>query len=722
MQTGSQRNNYNSNVFFCIIVTNIFKISLSMKKHFTTILILFFVAVNTHAQEYFEKYYSTYSYYMHSKKITFSNEKALYLLSYSDPSGEYGSQTYFISKIDSSGNLLWQKNIQSDDHDIGHTDADFELSPDSFIYCAINPIACIDDGSIIKMDRNGNIIWDRKYDLNISYPGSKFYAICSTKNSDQIIGGSIAWTNCVPQCPYICRMAPDGSTIWEATWLTQYPGESINKIEAFQDSTYLVHLSSLTVQINDSGQIVSSIFPNGKFIPIDTGGYIVFDEHSISRITDSLIVTWQSPYYADLFIHDLTFDSTSNYYVTGRKDTCKGEMFVSKIDSTGNIVYTKLYGGDLFDEGSVIGMLQEGQLVAAGSHQIHKWALPSDHYYDCQKFLSYTAEVLLVKLKTVPLSFSQCESSTGKYTVCDNDSMVLNAPSGYSYAWNTGSTTQSILIDTSGSYIVEISDSLNNSEILPAFNLFHYPTPMLPHFPDSILLQCTGAFDICLEMPYSSSIYDRDYEWFRSGSNWANIPIIFDINGLQTGTYFCISSNLCGIDTSGNIILQNGQPIVSLGNDTTLCIPNSLLLTAGTNIYHYLWQDGSTLPSFLATSTIADSLYFHVTKSDFQHCSTVDSILIVFDVCTSSSHTNLSENISIFPNPTMSNLFVSFNNNITIHTVNIFDMYGIKRRVNYFSIGKDAILELQTNDLTSGIYILEIISDTQKSVKYFIKE
>ena len=306
------------------------------------------------SQDYFEKIFPFGNKNLHASKLISSKEKGYYLLCYSIGGGEYGQQLHFVNKIDSSGNILWSNEFVTGDDYIGLLPADFSFSPDSSIYLSCNEVGCLDDGTIIKIDRLGNILWDRKFDLNIYASGVWFSSICSASNNDQIIGGSISGNNCNSQGPYICRMSPNGATIWEQRWDSIYPGQSINKIEAYHDSTYLLHLNSITVQINNSGQIISTMFPIGSFIVLDDGGFLSVGQHQLIRLSDSLLITWLSPMYTDRIIYGCIADSLGNYFITGRRDTCNGEMFISKLDSTGNILFTRLYGGNLNDEGRCI--------------------------------------------------------------------------------------------------------------------------------------------------------------------------------------------------------------------------------------------------------------------------------------------------------------------------------------------------------------------------------
>jgi len=84
-----------------------------------------------------------------------------------------------------------------------------------------------------------------------------------------------------------------------------------------------------------------------------------------------------------------------------------------------------------------------------------------------------------------------------------------------------------------------------------------------------------------------------------------------------------------GCDTSGDINVNYiTKPVVNLGNDTTLCITQQLLLEATYPLSTYLWQDGSVQPQY--TVSQAGTYLVDVTNV----CGdTKDSISIVYENC-----------------------------------------------------------------------------------------
>lgn len=84
----------------------------------------------------------------------------------------------------------------------------------------------------------------------------------------------------------------------------------------------------------------------------------------------------------------------------------------------------------------------------------------------------------------------------------------------------------------------------------------------------------------------------------------------------------------------------------------------------------------------------------------------------------SSSITNISQNISIFPNPASSQIFIDLGK-VKVDVLNIYDISGkcLITRTNL----KD-IINIDISNLQSGVYILNAISDNEVLNFKFIVE
>lgn len=97
-----------------------------------------------------------------------------------------------------------------------------------------------------------------------------------------------------------------------------------------------------------------------------------------------------------------------------------------------------------------------------------------------------------------------------------------------------------------------------------------------------------------------------NYTW-QDGSTDSTFTVF------SSGLYYVEVVNNCGTDQDTIIVDYEQFPIVSLGQDTSLCEGDQLLLDASFNNASYIWQDGSSDSVF----TVNDSGMYWVNVSNF---------------------------------------------------------------------------------------------------------
>jgi hypothetical protein len=172
-------------------------------------------------------------------------------------------------------------------------------------------------------------------------------------------------------------------------------------------------------------------------------------------------------------------------------------------------------------------------------------------------------------------------------TVCNTNPTTLNAGNFSSYLWSTGATTQTISVNTSGTYSVTVTNS-GGCTSADTVTVTYLP-PATPNLgPNQNVCQGTpitlnpGTF--------------TTYAW----STGATTPTI---SPTTSGNYTVTvtSSNGC---TASDVITVTFQPapVPQLGNDTTLCFVSPLILNPGA-FSSYLWNTGAVTPTLLAATS-----------------------------------------------------------------------------------------------------------------------
>ncbi|MFN8164759.1 MAG: T9SS type A sorting domain-containing protein [Bacteroidia bacterium] len=159
---------------------------------------------------------------------------------------------------------------------------------------------------------------------------------------------------------------------------------------------------------------------------------------------------------------------------------------------------------------------------------------------------------------------------------------------------------------------------------------------------------------------------------------------------------------------SDNYHLVFHAPAIDLGPDTTICINDTLQLSAGSNYLAWQWQDMSTLNSYNAFSSVPDTQLIYVQVTDSNSCIGSDSITVVFDVCNGIAQANESSFVSVFPNPAADKFSILNSSTERIR----FSIYSIEGKIvyeNQVEAGKTIVLE--TKNFPSGIYLIRTLTE-----------
>ncbi|MEM6347632.1 MAG: LamG-like jellyroll fold domain-containing protein, partial [Bacteroidota bacterium] len=262
--------------------------------------------------------------------------------------------------------------------------------------------------------------------------------------------------------------------------------------------------------------------------------------------------------------------------------------------------------------------------------------------------------------------------------------LVLDAsnPSITSYLWNTGDMTSSIVIDTSGTYFVDVL-SADGCSGVDSINVTILPSPIVDLGPDSIVscgpttldagnpgsvytwnvpgqvnqqlpvtasgtyfvtvdingctsldsiyvevlaapsLNLGGTISSCDDVTLDALNPGATYAW-STGATSQTITLSPPATGADTITVTVTNPNGCDI-TETVIITPGVDPVVDLGADLTAC--DSVLLDAGNPGASYAWSTGETTQTIYATN---DGNYT-VTVTDPTGCESTDDINVTLE-------------------------------------------------------------------------------------------
>jgi len=196
-------------------------------------------------------------------------------------------------------------------------------------------------------------------------------------------------------------------------------------------------------------------------------------------------------------------------------------------------------------------------------------------------------------------------------TICQGDSLILNAHSGYvSYLWQDGSTDSIFIVKNQGLYWVRLISSIPDTTY-DSIYVYVINKPNINLGPDTVL--CQGQ-----SYTFHAGSGYLSYHWQNGSSDSVYVAT-------TVGIYSVTVSNQCGSDVdSASITNVYPNPQPDIGNDTTVCPPINIILNGGTGYSSYIWQDASTNQYY---NVVAPGNY-SVTVTDNHNCSGSDDIVI----------------------------------------------------------------------------------------------
>ncbi|MNU77255.1 C protein alpha-antigen precursor [compost metagenome] len=198
-------------------------------------------------------------------------------------------------------------------------------------------------------------------------------------------------------------------------------------------------------------------------------------------------------------------------------------------------------------------------------------------------------------------------NASGPITFCDGGSVTLSATPGFFFLWSDGQTTQSITVDTSGTFTVQRLNfsgcqSLPSTPVTVTVN----PIPAAPSITASGPTTFCDGGSVTL-----TSSAGTDYLW-STGETTQSITVttsgsytaqITDANGCQSP------------ESAPEDIIVNPNPTaptITASGSTTFCDGGSVTLTSSPETT-YLWSTGETTQSI--TVTTSDSYSVQVTDA-----------------------------------------------------------------------------------------------------------
>ena len=272
-------------------------------------------------------------------------------------------------------------------------------------------------------------------------------------------------------------------------------------------------------------------------------------------------------------------------------------------------------------------------------------------------------------------------------TLCDGDSLLLSASSGYlSYLWNNGDTTPSIYATQPGNWWVTVTDDCNLTAS-DSLVVTYFPLPRIDLGSDTVL--CPGE----------GLLLDAGSGF--TGYQWGDSSTAQTLLAQSVGDYWVTVTDDCGFATSDSLrILPDAPQAVNLGPDTTICPGDTLELFATAGFSSFTWSDGSSGNSLLVTQPGN----YWVEALSINGCSYADTVEV--GLCTVSSDPRVEGSIQVYPNPARSACWIISGGNGKVEW-HLFNAVGQQVGVSghFSSPGRQRI---NLEGLAAGTYSLRV--------------
>ena len=250
-----------------------------------------------------------------------------------------------VLKLDTIGEVVWQKQPGCrDSYRWGNEDLSVGQTTDGgFIVAGTRTSGA--DAWISKLDGNGGLLWSKSYGLTgLYYPFPRSIQQTSDGGfilrgvADPYYGGSYdAW---------VLKLDPSGGVIWQKT----FGGTGYEDARSIQ-------------QTADGGYILA-----GTTNSFGAGGYDVW----VLKLNTSGGIVWQKAYggSGNDYVNAIQQTSDSGYILAGSTTSFgagASEAWVLKLDSNGDIVWQKTYGGTGDDIANAVQQTADGGYIFAGS-------------------------------------------------------------------------------------------------------------------------------------------------------------------------------------------------------------------------------------------------------------------------------------------------------------------------------------------------------------------
>ena len=426
------------------------------------------------------------------------------------PIGEFPHNDAFVLKLDSAGNYLWAKQFTGYQNELsygialdragnvyttGYFSDTVDFNPSSGVFNLISMYNI--DGFVSKLDANGNFVWAKQIggaaadfpktitcdDNGNIYTAGFFNGTC---DFDPGVG-TYQLTSHGNSDAYLSKLDANGNFVW-AKHIGSINPDAIHSVTTdFSNNVYIAGSFQGTVDMDPNTGVQNhySLNENVFISKLNSSGNLIWSKNIEGSGNSYPIV--------------IDIDMLGNVYTTGKFSekidldpsidslpvTSVGQSFdvyINKLDSMGNFIWAKTFGGPADDISSSLFVNQSGSIYSTGSFNNTADFDPNSSIANISSIGGYNTFMHKMKLVnlTVDIAINDTNSSFLIYPNPNNgifnvelntiDNIVsleiynLLGVKVYSQPINTKYTQHQLQVET-GVYLLNIKDEKGNKTV-----------------------------------------------------------------------------------------------------------------------------------------------------------------------------------------------------------------------------------------------------------------
>ncbi|MCB0519504.1 MAG: gliding motility-associated C-terminal domain-containing protein [Lewinellaceae bacterium] len=510
--------------------------------------------------------------------------------------GSHGAEDVWVIKLDPSGNLQWQRAIGGFQNE--RAERIRNTSDGGFIVAGYSQSKDGDltnnngdfDYLMVKLNGSGNIEWQRSFGGSLADFG---YDVRETSDGGFVMAGSTFSNN---------GDVGSNKGLYDY-WLVKVDaGGSLLWEKSFGGSGEERAYSMITTADNGIA-VAGSSTSSDDDLPGNNGSYDVW----LMKTDAGGNLLWSKNFGGSSEDRAFSLGLTANqeFLLAGLSVSSNGDVstnygskdaWLLKLDPDGNLLWEKNFGGTSEDRFYAILQTLDGGYVGAGL------SASGDKDLDGNNGLQ---DLWVLRMGPDSLKFDLGADTS----LCAGETLLLKvAQDSALYQWQDGSSNMDFTVSSPGTYWVEVNQE--GCKTRDTINVNYIGDIPVQLGNDTVL--CQGE-----TLVLDTGIDGASYNW-KNGTSAPTLPVQFP------GTYWVeVTKDGCQFfDTIevGFITVQ-----LDLGKDTFLCQGQLLPLNVAQPDAAYRWQDGSTNPTY----NIAESGLYWV-EAGLGGCVKTDSIIVTF--------------------------------------------------------------------------------------------